>query len=126
MTGPEDATKSDEDSGDEDLGGNINNLTGNQLCADVTVSVRSATGSVSNITDTNHSGTSQDEGSDEDSVSDASDTTIDYDVQIPVQQNQNEQRMPNIHRRGRRTWLCKMQGYCTGYPPNIRTNPWIF
>ncbi|KAH3702075.1 hypothetical protein DPMN_077076 [Dreissena polymorpha] len=84
MAGPEDATKSDEDSGDEDLGGNINNLTGNQLRADVTFSVRSATGSVSNITDTNHSDTSQDEGSDVDSVSDASDTTINYDFQIPV------------------------------------------
>ena len=29
MTGPEDATKSDEDSVDEDHGGNINKLTGN-------------------------------------------------------------------------------------------------
>ncbi|KAH3823692.1 hypothetical protein DPMN_125506 [Dreissena polymorpha] len=60
-TGPENTTKIDEDSGDEDLGGKINNLTGNQLAADVTVSVRSATRSVSNITDTNHSDTSQDE-----------------------------------------------------------------
>ncbi|KAH3735403.1 hypothetical protein DPMN_041930 [Dreissena polymorpha] len=102
MTGPEDATKCDEDSGDKDLGGNINNLTRNQLRADETVSIRNATGSVSNITDTNHSDTSQDESSDEDSVSDASDTTFDYDVQIPVQQNQNEQRMPKIPRRGRR------------------------
>ncbi|KAH3820657.1 hypothetical protein DPMN_122405 [Dreissena polymorpha] len=59
-------------------------------------------------------------------MSDASDTTIDYDVQIPVQQNQNEQRMSNIPRRRRRTWVCKMHGSCTGYPQNIRTNPWIF
>ncbi|KAH3837148.1 hypothetical protein DPMN_110527 [Dreissena polymorpha] len=83
MTGAEDATKSDEDSGHKDLGGNINKLTRNQLRADMTVSVRSATGSVSNITDTNHSNTSQDAGSDVDFVSDASDTTIYYDVQIP-------------------------------------------
>ncbi|KAH3837154.1 hypothetical protein DPMN_110534 [Dreissena polymorpha] len=114
MTGAEDATKSDEDSGHKDLGGNINKLTRNQLRADMTVSVRSATGSVSNITDTNHSNTSQDAGSDVDFVSDASDTTIYYDVQIPVQQNQNEQRMPNFHRRARRTWLCKMHESCTG------------
>ena len=32
FTGPEDATKSDEDTVDEDLEGNINELTGNMCC----------------------------------------------------------------------------------------------
>ena len=85
---PEDNAHSDGDSGDEDIGGNINNLSGNQLRARASAIVRTIHGkdAIGNI-DTNNDEL-QDSSSELESSSDSenndraidSDATVDYDA----------------------------------------------